>query len=86
MIHIWLNITVIFFSCRIDLLIFDRELFDNPSIISYFQCIIINTLLIGVVQKINIIYQFKCPLRGFISENSNIYVGLTLTTLSRRVT
>ena len=41
---------------------------------------------IGVLQKTNIIYQFKCPLRDCISENNNIFVGLTATTLSRRFT
>ena len=40
---------------------------------------------IGVLQK-NIIYQFKCPLGGCISENKYIYIGLTSTTLSRRFT
>ena len=41
---------------------------------------------IGVLQKNNVIYQFKCPLGDCISENNNIYVGLTSTTLSRRLT
>ena len=42
---------------------------------------------IGVLQKNNVIYKFKCPLRDRISENNNnIYVGLTSTTLSRRLT
>ena len=41
---------------------------------------------IGVLQKTNVIYQFKCPLGDCISENNNIYVGLASTTLSRRVT
>ena len=40
---------------------------------------------IGVLQKTTIIYQFKCPLRYCISEN-NIYVSLTSTTLSGRLT
>ena len=40
---------------------------------------------IGVLQKTNVIYQFKCPLGYCISENNNIYVGLTSTTLSRRL-
>ncbi len=42
--------------------------------------------LIGVLQKNNVIYQFKCLLGDCISENNNIYVGLTSTTLSRRLT
>ena len=42
--------------------------------------------LIGVLRKTNVIYQFKCPLGDCISENNNIYVGLTSTTLSRRLT
>ena len=41
---------------------------------------------IGVLQKTNVIYQFKCPLGDCISDNDNIYVGLTSTTLSRRLT
>ena len=41
---------------------------------------------IGVLQKTNVIYKFKCPLGDFIPDNNNIYVGLTLTTLSRRLT
>ena len=42
--------------------------------------------LIVVLQKTNIIHQFKCPLGDCICENNNIYVGLTSTTLSRRLT
>ena len=51
--------------------------------------------LIGVLQKkkkkkkkkkSNIIYQFKCSLGESISENNNIYVNLTSTTLSRQLT
>ena len=42
--------------------------------------------LIGVLQKTNVIYKFKCPLGDCISDNNNIYVGLTSTTLSRRLT
>ena len=41
---------------------------------------------IGVLQKTNVIYKFKCPLRDCISDINNIYVGLTSTTLSRRLT
>ena len=41
---------------------------------------------IGVLQKTNVIYQFKCPLGDCISDNNNIYVCLTSTTLSRRLT
>ena len=40
---------------------------------------------IRALQKANVIYQFKCPLGECISEN-NIYVGLTATTRSRRLT
>ena len=39
---------------------------------------------IGVLQKTNVIYKFKCPLGDCISDNNNISVGLT--TLSRRFT
>ena len=42
---------------------------------------------IGVLQKTNVIYEFKSPLGDCISDdNNNIYVGLTSTTLSRRLT
>ena len=41
---------------------------------------------IGVLQKTNVIYKFKCPRGDCISDNNNIYVGLTSTTLSRRLT
>ena len=41
---------------------------------------------IGVLQKTNVIYKFKCPLGDCISDNNNKYVGLTSTTLSRRLT
>ena len=39
-------------------------------------------------KKNNVIYQFKCPLGDCISDNNNnnIYVGLTSTTLWRRLT
>ena len=37
---------------------------------------------IGVLQKTNVIYKFKCPQGDCISDNNNnIYVGLTSTTL-----
>ena len=39
-----------------------------------------------VLQKTNVIYQFKYPLGDFISDKNNIYVSLTSTTLSRRLT
>ena len=39
-----------------------------------------------LIIKTNDIYQFKCPLGGFISENDNVYVGLISTILSRRLT
>ena len=45
-----------------------------------------NSPSIRVLQKTNVIYQFECPLGNCISENKNIYVGLTSTTLSRRLT
>ena len=37
-------------------------------------------------KKNNVIYQFKCLLEDCMSDNNNIYVGLTSTTLSRRLT
>ena len=39
---------------------------------------------IGILQKTNVINQFKCSLGDCISEN-NIYVGLTSTPLSGRL-
>ena len=42
--------------------------------------------LIGVLQKANVIYKFRCTLGDCISDNNYIYVGLTSTTLSRRLT
>ena len=39
----------------------------------------------GVLHKTNVIYQFKCSLGDCISENNNIYVSLTSTTLLRRL-
>ena len=48
--------------------------------------IYINSPSIGVLQKTNVIYKFKCPLGDCISDNDNIYVGLTSTTLLRRLT
>ena len=43
-------------------------------------------LTLGHHQKTNVIYEFKCPLGDCISDNNNIYVGLTSTTLSMRLT
>ena len=36
---------------------------------------------IGILQKNNVIYHFKCTLEDCISENDSIYVGLTPTTI-----
>ena len=44
------------------------------------------TTIINPMKKTNVIYKFKCPLGDCISDNNNIYVGLTSTTLSRRLT
>ena len=41
---------------------------------------------IGVLQKTNVVYKFKYPLGDCISNNNNIYVGLTSASLSRRLT
>ena len=53
-----------------------------------YNLVIINNscTLIEVLQKTNVVYQFKCPLGDGISKNNNIYVSLTSTTLSRRLT
>ena len=45
-----------------------------------------SSLSFGVLQKTNVVYQFKCALGDCISENNSMYVGLTWTTLSRRLT
>ena len=37
-------------------------------------------------KKTNVIHKFKCRLGDYISDNNNTYVGLTSTTLSRRLT
>ena len=37
-------------------------------------------------EKTNILYMFKCPLGDCVSKENNAYVGLTTTTLSRRLT
>ena len=39
-----------------------------------------------LLDRINIIYMFKCPLGDCVSNENNIYVGLTTTTLSRQFT
>ena len=39
----------------------------------------------GVLQKSNTIYQFKYPLEDCVTENNNIYLGLTSTTQLRRL-
>ena len=44
------------------------------------------SLSIGVLQKTKVIYQYKCHLVDCITENKNMYIGLTSTTLSRRLT
>ena len=44
-----------------------------------------STFSIGILHKTYVIYQFKCPLGDCISENNNIYISLTSTTLSRRL-
>ena len=42
--------------------------------------------MIGVLQKNNVIYQFKSLLGDCLFENNTIYVSSTLTTLSQRFT
>ena len=48
----------------------------------------LTTLLyyIGLLNRTNIIYLFKCPLGDCISKENSAYVGLTTTTLSRQLT
>ena len=84
-IHIWLNIIDIFYlqfffvnPFELPYWFYDirRELVDKSSII----------LDWSFAKKNNFIYQFKCPLVDCISKNNNIYVGLTSTTQSRRLT
>ena len=67
---------------------------EKKKIIIYYNKFKISDLVInnnsstsiGVLLKINVIYQFKCTLEDCISENNCIYVGLTSTTQSRRLT
>ena len=40
-----------------------------------------SSLLIGVLPRTSIVYQFKCHLGDCISEKNNMYIGLTSTTL-----
>ena len=47
---------------------------------------IIDERLFYVFCSKKIIHQFECPLWDCISENNNIYVGLTSTTLTRKLT
>ena len=53
------------------------ELVDKTPITPMFS--------IEVLQRTNVVYQFKCTLGNFISENNSIYVVLTSTTLSTRL-
>ena len=54
-----------------------KLIYDNRFKTSNFVINNNSSRSIGVSQKTNVIYQFKCPLGGGISENNNIYVGLT---------
>ena len=55
--------------------------------ISVIMCYLMpNLLYIYIYIYTNFIYQFKCPLGNCISDNNNIYVGLTSTTLSMSLT
>ena len=39
-----------------------------------------------LLDRTNVVYIFKCPLGDCVSNENNTYVGLTTTTLSRRLT
>ena len=39
-----------------------------------------------LLDKTNVVYMFKSPLEECVSKENNTYVGLTTTTLSRRLT
>ena len=39
-----------------------------------------------LLDRTNVVYLFKCPLGDSVSNENNTYVGLTITTLSRRLT
>ena len=66
----------------------------NKKLIIYYNKFKTSTLNINnnsspsirVLQKTNIIYQFKCLLGDCFSENKSIHIGLTLTTLLRQLT
>ena len=47
--------------------------------------LVINLSVRGL-QRTNVIYRFKCPLVDCISENKNLYDGLTSTILSKWLT
>ena len=63
-----------------------RELVDETPITVTLVLSAWYWAIIGDVEKTNIVYQFKCTLGDCISENNSIYVGLTSTTLMRRLT
>ena len=39
-----------------------------------------------LLDRINVVYMFKCPRGDYVSKENSVYVGLTTTTLSRRLT
>ena len=82
-VYIYIYIYIVYIYIYIYIYIFRQHFFVKTS-----NLVIRNNSSpsIGVVQKTNVIYKFKCPLRDCISDNNNIYVGLTSTTLLRRLT
>ena len=67
---------------KIKLIIYYNKLKTSNLIISY------NTSPSSdLLDRTNIVYMFKCPLGDCVSKKkNNVYVGLTTTTLSRRLT
>ena len=59
---------------------------EKIKLIIYYNKFKTSNLVIRNNSSPNLIYKFKCPLGDCISDNNNIYVGLTSTTLSRRLT
>ena len=66
---------------KVRLIIYLNKFKTFNSIISY------NTFLSTEhLDRTNVVYMFKCPLGDCVSKETNAYVGLTITTLSKRYT
>ena len=66
---------------------------DKLKLITYYQSTTTSTLIMKnnqtppppQLQRTNLIYEYKCPI-GKCERQNNSYIGLTTTTLSRRLT